>query len=132
MPRRARPAAPADAQASVAIVNQQARTAPGFTGRYLVSMQKDDLSDGLKLLRTKVGLKIATTSDFGGGVIRAAAAEGANAFMLERIGVAVVEAPPDQLDIIRAASDRGPVRYIARERYVHIAAREIDTSLART
>jgi subtilisin len=111
-----------DPMLGIAVVPQQTRGAPGFTGRYLVSMHKGGISDGLKLLRTKARLKVAATSDFGGGVIRAAGARGANAFMLERLGIAVVEAPADQLSIIAAAAGNGPVRQVTRERYVHIAS----------
>src|SRR5262249_17504175 len=116
--------APRNATAGIAIAQQNARPAPGFTGRYLVSMHKDGVSDGVKLLRTKAGLNIAATSDFGGGVIKAAGGGGANAFMLEHLGIAVIEAPQDQLGIIKAAAaERGPVRQMTRERYVHVAAR---------
>jgi subtilisin len=87
------------------------------------------VSDGLKFLRTTAWLNIASTSDFGGGVIKAADARRADAFMLDRIGIAVVNAPPDQLNFIRAAVDTGPVRRITRERYVHIASSGVGAAM---
>lgn len=108
----------------IAIVPKDAGVHPGFTGRYLVALHpdKEARSAGLKFLGTTAKLNVARTSDFNEGVITAAGAAGADALVLDRIGVALVDAAPDQFNILTAAVASGPMRRIARERYVHIAS----------
>src|SRR6185312_4677866 len=117
-------AAPAAAPApSIAIVRPATdERRPGRTGRYLVSMRRTAVSDGINALRDRAGLKVASSSDFDSHVMTAAGVTGADALVLEHLGIAVVAAPPEQVGTVRlAAAEGGPLWHVTAERFVHVA-----------
>lgn len=87
----------------------------GTTGRYLVLLPPD----GAGTLANVAGLRVARSSDFKAGAASLAEAGDADALVLDEIGVAVVDAPPDQLRALRSAAEAGTDAMVVEpERYV--------------
>lgn len=86
----------------------------GFTGRYLVAFEPGTAESGVAELQDRVGIAAFSA--------RAGAPSSSNV-MLEEIGVAIVDAPPDQHNELKlAASDvNSPIRLVEPERYVWAA-----------
>jgi subtilisin len=72
--------------------------APGTTGRYLVLMREGSAKEGLQTLHKRIGITIADSTDFvnqkGLGV---AAVEPESGVLFEKIGVAVVDTAPENI-----------------------------------
>ena len=94
--------------------------APGTTGKYLVLLRQDAVEAGVRALSDAAGLTVMNTADFAGGAVDAAQLAGAPAVLFDRLGVAVVEAPPDQFQALStaAAEERG-ILAIEPERVVY-------------
>jgi subtilisin len=91
---------------------------PGTTGRFLVLMREDAVESGARLLGTSAGLQVASAEDFEEG----AAPDdlgGADALMFPALGIAVVKAPPDQMQAMRAADDGAAILAVEPERTVY-------------
>lgn len=95
--------------------------APGTTGRYLVLMHRDGAKQGLKALAEVGGLSIASSSDFEDGASNSETLGGADALFLENLGVAVVDAPPEQMNSVRAMGEGqdSSILAVEAERIVH-------------
>jgi len=92
---------------------------PGTTGRFLVLMREDAVTSAVRALREDVGLNIASTADFDDGVADAAGLAGSDALVFDELSVAVVDAPPAQLQgLSMAAADSGIIA-IEPERVVY-------------
>lgn len=92
--------------------------APGTTGRYLVLLREGATEAGVKTLRSSAGLSVAHAADFTGAA--AAGASGADAIVFDRLGVAVVSAPPDQVHGLHAAAaGDSAIQAIEPERVVY-------------
>jgi subtilisin len=97
--------------------------APGTTGRFLVLMREGDSKSGVKALRAAGGMKVASSSDFDAGAVDAGKLAGADGVMLEKLGVAILDAPPEQINEMRLAAADGESAILAvePERIVHVA-----------
>jgi subtilisin len=89
---------------------------PGTTGRFLVLLREDG-APGVKALSNLAGVKVASSADFTEGVT-AEGLGGADGLVFEDLGVAVVDAPPDQVSSLMAAGDSA-ILAVEPERIVH-------------
>ncbi|PWW63038.1 S8 family serine peptidase [Actinokineospora spheciospongiae] len=101
----------------------------GTTGRYLVLLEDDSVAAGTRELNRIAGIDVAATVDATGP---GADLRGAGGLVLDRLGVAVVDADPDQAEALaRAAAASGPIAGLERERRVRaITAEEVQTAVA--
>ena len=79
---------------------------PETTGRYLVLFDEDAGGSalGIEALNNVAGLKAANSADFEESLVVDDKLGGADGVVLERLSVAVVSAPPDQLAALESAS----------------------------
>ncbi len=94
---------------------------PGTTGRFLVLLNEGtaaSAASGASMLNRVAGLNVASTADFEEGVFTEDLG-GADALMLPELGVAVVDAPPDQMQAIGVAAADSGVLAIEPERIVY-------------
>jgi len=93
---------------------------PGTTGRYLVLMREDAGNSGIKALTSAAGLSVASTADFEATGVTVESMGGADALVFDNIGVAIVDAPPDQIQAVSvAAGDDNAILAIEPERIVY-------------
>ncbi len=91
------------------------------TGRYLVLLQEDAVAEGATALTDVAGFRVARADDLeeDGTVEAALADEGAVVF--DRIGVAVVDAPPDRFRSLGAmAAETSAILAVEPERVVRV------------
>lgn len=95
--------------------------APGMTGRYLVLLREDAIQEGIQALSDTVGLTVANAADFENGAIGAEAVAGTAGVVFDRIGVAVVDSPPEQIMRLSAAAadSSSPILAVEPERIVY-------------
>src|SRR3954447_21213368 len=74
-----------------------ALTGPGTTGRYLVLLRQDAVAAGTRALTERAGLSVASAADFEGGRVDADTLEEAESLVFPALGVAVVDALPEQI-----------------------------------
>ena len=91
--------------------------APGTTGRFLVLLREDGGS-GAQTLNKVAGLRVASSADFSAAGVSAESLDAAGGIVFEDLGVAVVDAQPDQVGALSAAAESG-VMAIEPERIVH-------------
>lgn len=91
---------------------------PGFgrggetTGRYLVLFEEGAAKAGIKALRDATGTDVVSAS--------AEEAQGDDSVVFDRLGVAVVSAPPEQIQLASApVRGKNPIRAVEPERVVH-------------
>src|SRR5688500_8439073 len=77
---------------------------PGTTGRYLVLLRSEASRAGGKALTDIAGMRVASTADFVEGVVEPDKLGDANAILLQELGVAVVDTPPDQMRSLSLAA----------------------------
>ena len=95
-------------------------TEPGTTGRYLILLREDAVQTGVKALTEIIGVSTASAADFEGGAVDANILAGAEALLFDRLGVAVVDTPPEQLQQLSAmAAEEGAILAIEPERVVY-------------
>jgi subtilisin family serine protease len=104
-------------QSSPAVAETPVISPPGTTGRFLVLMREDAAAAGPSMLNRVAGLTVASTADFEAGAPTEDLG-GAEALMLTELGVAVVDAPPDQIRALGVAADSG-ILAIEPERVVY-------------
>src|SRR5688572_18740643 len=94
---------------------------PGTTGRYLVLLRSEASRAGGKALTDIAGMRVASTADFAEGVIEPDKIGDANAILLQELGVAVVDTPPDQIQSLSlaAAEEGSGILAIEAERVVY-------------
>lgn len=93
-----------------------------FTGRYLVLMEEGKTSNAVKALKDDAGLSVATSSDYKDDSAWVGfLSDDSEALVFEELGVAVVEAPPEQINRIGAsiASEGSPIMTYEPERFVY-------------
>lgn len=93
-----------------------------FTGRYLVLMEDGKTSNAVKSLSDEAGLSVATSSDYkDDSAWSGFLSDDSQALVFEELGVAVVEAPPDQISAIGAAmaSEGSSIITYEPERFVY-------------
>jgi subtilisin len=94
---------------------------PGTTGRFLVLLSENtaaSATSGAFMLNRVAGLRVASTADFEAGAPTEDLG-GAGALMFPELGVAVVDAPPDQMRAIGVAAADSGVLAIEPERIVY-------------
>jgi len=94
---------------------------PGTTGRYLVLLRSEESEAGGKALTDIAGLRVANSADFSDGAITPENSGDANAVLLQRLGVAIIDTPPDQIRRLgMATSDAASgILAVEPERYVY-------------
>ena len=90
------------------------------TGRYLVLMRPGTAKAQIEALKNVAGVKAASTSDFKKGAVNMETLGGAQAVVFESLGVAVMDAPPDQTEAVSfAISGDNPIMAMELERIVY-------------
>ncbi|HYZ75184.1 MAG TPA: hypothetical protein VE641_19045, partial [Chthoniobacterales bacterium] len=93
---------------------------PGTTGRHLVLFRKADPSAHSKLLNQVAGLSATNVSDHEPGVSTLQMLETADAALFDKLGVAVVDAPQEKIDMIRNAAGAGDeILHVRKERVLY-------------
>ncbi len=92
-----------------------------YTGRYLVVFGAADTGAALMSLRQRSGLRVASSSDFADRAVERPD-DTAYALYFEALGIALVDAPPEQLAHVTAAGTSNDTRMIVvPERYLYAA-----------
>lgn len=90
------------------------------TGRYLVLLRQDAVGEAQGELRKTAGVRVATTADSKTGALTAKQREGAGGVIFDRLGVAVVDAAPDQVQALgTAAQEQSTILAVEPERVVY-------------
>lgn len=90
------------------------------TGRYLVLMREGTAKANVEALKNVAGVKAASSFDFKKGAVNMETLGGAQAVVFESLGVAVMDAPPDQTEAVSfAISGDNPILAIEPERIVY-------------
>jgi subtilisin family serine protease len=79
------------------------------TGKYLVLMREGAVSAGVKALRDKAGIRAAHTADFDKGAVDAKTLATTEALVFDKLAVAVVDAPPEQIQTLQTTAAEGDV-----------------------
>ena len=99
--------------------------APGTTGRYLVLMREDAVQAGVRALTEAAELNVASAADFEGGVVDPDRLARGEAIVFDRLGVAVVNTPPEQFRALSAmATEESGILAIEPERVVYALAED--------
>lgn len=94
--------------------------AAGTTGSYLVALRKDAVGRAASVLNRVAGLQTVSAREFGDAIPRHV--ENGTAVVFESLGVAVVDAPTDQLravGVAAASADEPSIVVSSPERVVH-------------
>lgn len=93
----------------------------GPTGRYLVVLRNIGQKSLVKSLKNTAGLNAVSSADFEGAVVTEKDVSKADALIFEHIGVAVVDADPNQISSIESAvpDNTSPILAIEPEEWVH-------------
>lgn len=97
-------------------------SAAGTTGRYLVLFREaDGVQAGVSALSDTAGLSAMSTVDFDENAVPGEQLEESEAVVFDKLGVAVVDADPDQLQSFRAATtqEESPILAVEPERVVY-------------
>jgi len=89
-----------------------------LTGRYIVLFRRDAVAEGVQALTDKASLRSVSTVDDTEGRIGTAALDDGTSVVFDKLGVAVVEAEPEQIARLQVADD-GPIRSIRPERVLY-------------
>jgi subtilisin family serine protease len=99
-------------------------TGPEMTGRYLVLMNERAVDKAMDVLAQAAGLSVARAAEFGAGPMVADTLAESEALVFEHLGVAVVAAPPDQLQSLSAAAAGEPSILVIEPEQVMYAIQE--------
>jgi subtilisin len=108
-------------QPSPALEETQGISPPGTTGRFLVLLKEDTtaaVTSAASMFTRVAGLNVTSTADFEEGAPTEALG-GAGALIFPELGVAVIDAPPDQMRAIGVAAADSGVLAIEPERIVY-------------
>ncbi|MFD9736230.1 S8 family serine peptidase [Umezawaea sp. NPDC059074] len=102
-------------------------TSAETTGRYLVLLENNATAAGVRELDRVAGIQVATTADTVAEQIA-----GSDGVIFHELGIAVVDASPDQVPgLNRAVDEPGPVLAVEAERVVHaITSTSTDSDVA--
>lgn len=90
------------------------------TGRYLILMAEGSAKNNVEALKSFAGITASSTSDFKKGAVNMETLGGAQAVVFESLGVAVMDAPPDQVEAVSfAISGDNPIMIVEPERIVY-------------
>jgi subtilisin len=101
----------------------------GTTGKYLVLFRPDASDAGMKLLSNHAGVKVTSATDYEGSAIPGEALASAEAILFDKLGVALVNAPPDQTAMISSAmgQSESPILAVEEERIVYAISEDLLT-----
>ena len=92
------------------------------TGRYLVLFEEDAVPAAVRALKESAGI-VATTGESDAAVVSAEELEQSDAVVFDELGVAVVQADPEQIQALGArAADKSAIAAIEPERVVYALA----------
>jgi subtilisin family serine protease len=98
---------------------------PGTTGRYLVCFREGAMDTGVKSLSEGAGMSVVRSAEIGDEDDIADVLDSNQAVMLDELGVAVVDAPPDQFQMLRStATEESGILVIEPERVVYAIAED--------
>jgi subtilisin family serine protease len=94
---------------------------PATTGRYLVLLREDAAAAGIKALSESTNLSVVSTADFESGKLDVDTLENAEIVFFDKLAVAMVDSPLEQLNALRitTAAEESPILAVEPERYVH-------------
>jgi subtilisin family serine protease len=99
---------------------------PGTTGRYLICFQEGALDAGIRSMSQGAGISVLRSAELGDDETVADALESSQAVMLDELSIAVVDVPPDQLQMLTSSStDESGIMAIEPERVVYAIAEEV-------
>jgi subtilisin family serine protease len=106
------------------------QSGPKFTGRQLVLLREDGLKEGLQAMRNITGLReVCNSADFVNAAVDMSVANAARLFVLDKLNVAVVDADPEQLGGLQAASSEdGAIMAVEPEQILHAYSDPISSS----
>lgn len=91
-----------------------------YTGRHLVVFAEGAVEEGTSALLSSVDLRVATTADVESGVLDEETIQGADAVVFSHLGVALVDAAPEQIESVSSAAATSPaILAIEPERVCH-------------
>lgn len=98
----------------------------GPTGRYLVTLRDADQKALARELKNVAGLSAASTADWEDAAVTEADIGNANALIFEHLGVAVVDADPNQVSALdmAVADNSNPILAVEPEEYVQAFAQD--------
>jgi subtilisin family serine protease len=91
------------------------------TGSYLVLLEENDSEEGIKTIKKATGVsQVIRSSDLEHGLVTANDLSSAKPIFFDRLGVAVAQLDPNQLESIERAvrDDSNPILLVEPERYV--------------
>ncbi len=92
----------------------------GTTGRYLVLLGEDAVEAGIQTFTRAAGLRVTQRAAAEGGQVDLAALAAGETIVFETLGVAVIAAPPDQLQALRAVpAEESGILALEPERIVY-------------
>lgn len=105
---------------------------PGeFTGRYLVLLRDDGVSEGLQALKSSAGLtEVCNSADFSAGEVEMSQAGDAEVFVLDKLKVAVVRADPSQAQSLTAAAAEDSAILAVEPERIMYALQQLQPELA--
>lgn len=130
--KRSRPTGKAESAIGVGNIPTPVQAAfPGSTGRYLILMEPDDLKGAVKSLQSQGGIKLQSVAGLEVAAATEASVKEGEGITFHDLGVAVVNAPPDQLSAISSAVASAPnLHMMEPERFV-FALGALDVSYMR-
>jgi subtilisin family serine protease len=98
---------------------------PGTTGRYIVCFQEGAMDAGVRSLSQGAGVSVLRSAELDDDATVADALESNQAVMLDELSVAVVDMPPDQLQMLTSsATEESGILAIEPERVVYAIAED--------
>lgn len=73
--------------------------------RYIARVHTEKPSAAIKALSDSMGLSVASAEDFEDGAIDAEALEGSNTIYLNKLGIAIIQAPEEQIGALEVGKD---------------------------
>jgi hypothetical protein len=109
-----------DSSATEGVPARPTNTAlPGGTGRYLILMEPDDLKGATKTLLSQGGIKLQSVGGTETGAVEEGAVKEGEGITFQDLGVAVVNAPPDQLSAVSSVVAAAPTLHLMEpERFI--------------
>ncbi len=93
-----------------------------FTGRYIVTFREEAVKEGLAAIANAAGVRnLANAADYEQNALDAQQAADAGGGILDQLGIAVFDAPPDAVaNVADASAGDSPILSVEQERVMHI------------
>ncbi len=102
-------------------------TAPAMetTGRYLLVLAEEAITEVARILDAKAGLRTVSTADFTAGALNLEKLQPTDALFFDKLGVVAIQADEEQLEALTQASGEDkPILAVEPDRFVYAFARE--------